>query len=383
MSRKPRVSIVVPTFLPHDAVGNDVLGMLETFRSLGYEATILAQFIHPTHQPLPRRVEQESAARWADENDILVYHHAIHWPLGEELLERVRNKIIIRYHNISPAHFYSRYSAHLYGACTDGMDATRRLAHHPRAWFWAASTFNAEGLIRMGAPPERCRVVPPYHRIDEIAAAPVDTITAGAYRHTVNVLFVGALRPHKGHRKAIEVLAACHRIGGDRYRLIFAGNSDPDLKQYEDDLLALAAQLGVERSVEIARGVSPSQLRAYYLTASVFLCVSEHEGFCVPIVEAMYFRVPIVAWSTSGVKETCAGAGIVFEEFDADRLAQTIDDCLEDIALSRELGTRARRRYDEAFRPGIIQARLRELLSEVERSPNNAVAERVRTAHDG
>jgi glycosyltransferase involved in cell wall biosynthesis len=107
-------------------------------------------------------------------------------------------------------------------------------------------------------------------------------------------------------------------------------------------------------------------LRAYYTAASVFLCVSKHEGFCVPLVEAMYFRVPIVAWATTAVGETCGGCGRVFGAFDAGAFAVAIDQCIDDPAVARRLADQGRLRYETAFHPGALDDRLLALTKEVE-----------------
>ena len=101
--------------------------------------------------------------------------------------------------------------------------------------------------------------------------------------------------------------------------------------------------------------VSPSQMCSYYQLADVFLCVSEHEGFCVLLVESMYFRAPIVAWAATAVGETCDGCGMVYPEFDAQVLARAVDACLEDPILSRDLTCRGRLRYETVFRPDAIR----------------------------
>jgi len=367
--RRPRILLAIPTFMPHDAVGNDVLGMAECFRSAGCPTTIFAQWIHPAREYCARRIDLESEATWRCPEDILIYHHALHWELGEALLANTRTKVVIKYHNVTPPGYYASYSDYLFQACRDGVEATGRIARHARAWFWADSRFSAEELVRMGAPAERCRVVAPCHRIEEeLAQAPLDNVVLGRYRAGVSILFVGWLRPNKGHRKAIEVYAQYCRLSDRASRLLLVGGSDPNLKRYEDDLRTHAVRLGVGRRIDFAVGVTPAQLRAFYLAASVFLCVSEHEGFCVPLIESMFFRLPIVTWATTAVRETCADAGIVFEDFQAARLAESIDECVENAVLARELAERGRGRYERLFRPAAIQRRLRELLAEVEES---------------
>jgi L-malate glycosyltransferase len=364
-----RVLLVVPTFLPHDAVGNDVLGMAECFESAGYQTTILAQCVHPILEKRARCIDEESNATWKCPDDILIYHHAQYWQRGEELLEDTATKMVVKYHNVTPPGFFERYSDKLVQECQRGVELTGRIARHPRAWYWGDSSFNTGELIKAGAPPERCRVVPPIHRIEqELAGSPVDNRVLARYRDSTNILFVGGLRPHKGHLKAVEVFARFRGLSDRKSRLLLVGGSDPNLKRYEDDIRARAVQLGVEAEVDLAIGASPAQLRAAYLAATVFLCVSEHEGFCVPLIESMYFRLPIVAWATTAVKETCAGVGIVLEDFDAARLAESIAECVENPVLAQELACRGRSRYESSFLPAAIQRRLLDLLTEVEQS---------------
>jgi len=361
------VLLALPTFMPYDAIGNDVLGMADCFQNAGYQTTIFAQWIAPARASVSRRIDLESDATWSCPEDILIYHHALHWEVGEALLAKARTKVVVKHHNVTPPAFYQRYSEYLFRACQEGMEATRRIARHPRAWFWADSSFNAAELVRCGAPPERCRVAAPCHRIEEeLASAPLDNTVLGRLRGGTNILFVGSLRPHKGHLKALEVLAHYRDLSDRRACLLLVGGSDPDLRLYEDDIRARAGQLGVERYVDITAGASPGQLRSFYLAGDVFLCLSEHEGFCVPLVESMYFRLPIVAWATTAVKETCAGAGMVFDEFKAGSLAECLDECVENPAWALEFADRGRRRYEEVFRPEAIRRRLLDLLAEVE-----------------
>jgi glycosyltransferase involved in cell wall biosynthesis len=101
--------------------------------------------------------------------------------------------------------------------------------------------------------------------------------------------------------------------------------------------------------VIFAGSVTQSQLRTYYTAAEVFLCTSEHEGFCVPLVEAMLLRVPIVAWARTAVGETVGEAGLVWGEDDPDLLAESVATVLESPSLRRTLVERGFRRYKERF----------------------------------
>jgi len=366
--RKPRVYLALPSFWPYDAVGNDVLGMKACLEAAGYDTAIFATLMDADCEGYARKLDVQDPI-WRSPDDILIYHHAIYWEAGERLLEQARVKVAIKYHNVTPPHFFQGYARHYYDGCSGGLAATQRLARRPGTYFWGASAFNVADLVRHGAPPERCRVIPTIHRIEEeLACAPFDSVIVGAYRQSrANILFVGSLRPNKGHRKAIDVFAAYRRLSDAPVRLVFAGSFDPSLKCYLDEVQAHAAAQHVGADVHFAFTVTPSQLRAYYLCSSVFLCTSEHEGFCVPLVEAMYFRTPIVAWNTTAVGETCGPAGLVFQEFSPEGLAGAIDECVENPAMALQLADCGWAQYESRFDRRVTGRRLLELVEEMER----------------
>ena len=368
MTSKPRIFFLLPTFQPNDAVGNDVLGMYHLLREAGYATTIFSEHIQPPLASVATKPRLDADRLWLDPEAILIYHHAIAWPLGEEILRRSKNKVVIRYHNVTPPEFYRNYVEFYYSYCLDGVATTKRLAQVRVDRIWGASQFNNEEFIRLGIPRDRCRVAPPIHHTEDLARAPLDAAITGTIRGaTPNILFVGAFRPNKGHFKAIEAFAAYSELSARPARLLFVGSFDPVLGGYVEELKQYAQALEVEDSVVLAQSVSQSQLRTYYSMASVFLCVSEHEGFCVPLVEAMYFRVPIVAWATTAVSETCDGCGIVLEDFDALAFAKGIDECVENPVVARTLARRGRERYESTFCREAIRTRLLGLVEEVQR----------------
>jgi glycosyltransferase involved in cell wall biosynthesis len=341
--------------------------MFRILRDAGYHATVYAEHVHADFAGITSMCRLDADELWRDPQAILIYHHAIAWDLGEQILRRSKNKIVIKYHNITPPEFFAPYVPGYYQHCVKGMEATRRLAQLPVRFVWGASQYNIEDFSALGIPPERCRVAPPIHPVEELAAAPLDAVITGAYRDGVpNILFVGAFRPNKGHCKALDVFAAYRRLTASPARLFFVGASDPLLAGYEEHVKQYVRVLDVQDDVFLAHSVTLSQLRSYYTMASVFLCVSEHEGFCVPLVEAMHFRAPIVAWANAAVGETCGGCGTVLDEFDEVALARAMEECLDNPALSRSLADRGRQRYETAFSPAAIRARLLELVEEAQ-----------------
>jgi glycosyltransferase involved in cell wall biosynthesis len=362
---RPRVAIAVPSLQPHDAVGNDVLRMAEWLTGRGVETAIFAEGIAPSLRGIAQPLQPRDR-RWASAGDILIYNHSTGWGTGRRLLERTRNRVVVRYHNVTPPRFFEGYAENYRKACEQGEAETRELAGRPDTWFLGDSEFNAGELEAAGVGRERCGVVAPFHAVERIARAPLSQAAIGMLRGTGPVgLFVGAFRPNKGHAKAVRVWAEFCRLTGERGPLVFAGNLDPALNRYKEAIEALARDLGIADLVECAHGVSLSELRAYYFASTFFLCMSEHEGFCVPLVEAMCMRSPIVAHATTAVGETCGDAAISFAEFDARAFAEEMARCYHDPAARAEMMQRGRLRYEREFTNEVSGARLERFLARV------------------
>ena len=363
MTRLPRIHILTPSLVPYDAIGNDATQMREALLRRGYPVRIFAEGIHPRFAGIAESISKAPADLWQSPADIVIYHHSMGWGLGEAILFRAKNQIVVRYHNITPPQFFARYSVQHQHVCTAGLEATRRIARRNMIVL-GDSTFNCDDMIAQGTAPEKCRVLAPLHLTEELGREPFDIPTIQRYSgEVVNILFVGGVKPNKGHARAIRAFAAYHHQFNSRSRLIFAGGMDDRLKTYVDNLRRLAAGLGVADQVIFAGSVTGSQLKSLYVTADVFLCTSEHEGFCVPLVEAMYFRVPIVAWGKAAVPETVGGCGFVLEHWDELQCASYIAELVNDTDLATRFGDLGRRRYEEMFSRGVLRKKLLDIMA--------------------
>ena len=178
-------------------------------------------------------------------------------------------------------------------------------------------------------------------------------------RDLVNWLFVGRLSPHKGQEAVIRAFAHYHRHIEPRSRLTLAGSarSAPGYQHY---LRAWAVALGVEDAVVFSQP-GDTQLAACYASADVFVCLSQHEGFCVPLIEAMGLRVPVVAVPTAAVPYT-GGDAARYADADAAALAAEIDALLTDEGERERQTLRGRERYDERFSTAAIERQFAELV---------------------
>ena len=370
MSRPPTIHILTPTLVPNDAISNDVLQMRAALIESGYTVMVFAEGIDPAHAHLAKPLFSAPDKFWQNSEDILIYHHSICWPAGEHILFKARNRIIVRYHNITPARFFAPYSPPHEHACEAGAESTKRIARLPDVLILGDSTYNCEDFIALGIAPEDCHVLAPFHLTEELGRQQFDMATLQQYSgDVVNILFVGSIKPNKGHARAIRVFAEYRRHFNDRSRLIFAGAIDNRLDGYVQDLRRLAASLGIAQHVIFTGAITGGQLKTLYTAADVFLCTSEHEGFCVPLLEAMYFRTPIVAWAVTAVPETLGNCGFLLEHWDEFLFASHIAQLVENSDLAAHFGDLGRKRYQSMFAPPVLHRRINEVLAEVARRP--------------
>lgn len=364
MTGLPRVHILTPSLAPYDAIGNDVAQMRDTFLRHGYPVRIFAEGIHPRCAGIAEPLSKAPADFWQSSEDILIYHHSMGWGSGEAILFNTRNRIVLRHHNVTPPRFFAPYSIHYQQACTAGLEATKKIAGLRNMIVLGDSTFNCADLIALGVPAATCRVLAPLHLTEELGHAPFDIPTIQRYSgEVVNILFVGGIKPNKGHARAIRAFAVYRHQFNSRCQLIFSGGIDDRLRNYVEDLRQLAARLGVADQVVFTGSVTASQLKSLYVAADIFLCTSEHEGFCVPLVEAMYFRVPIVAWGKAAVSETIGGCGFVLEHWDELHCAAYISELVNDTDLATRFGDLGRQRYHEVFSPGVLHRKLFDIIA--------------------
>jgi glycosyltransferase involved in cell wall biosynthesis len=352
-----RIAILSPSCPSGDAVGNDIREMRRVLEGRGHQVEIFTTVWGTLSQPrsqdgvtVPRFVRPDPSA-------ILLYHHSIGWETGIRLLTQLNCRRVIKYHNITPAHFFEPYKTWHVQECRRGREQLGELARAGCELYLSDSAYNEEELRGLGADPARCAVVPPFHQVDRLAAAQPDPeVLHDLNDGCTNLLFVGRLAPNKGHRFLLEAFAAYNNHYNSRSRLVIVGKGDWDLGAYTNGLYEHARTLGVRGQVVFAGGASEAQLRAYYECAHAFVVTSEHEGFCVPVIEAMALGVPVVALAAAAVPGTVGEAGLVWEEPEPFLLAESIARVVEDGPERAWLRAAGRRRYEEKFALPRIEA---------------------------
>lgn len=316
-----RVLLLSKTVIEGDAVGNDVLGQWKYLRKIGIDVGVYARF-----QGSSVPVDNVNLSDWSgDKNVLCIFHHSTGWEEGVDILRRIKGTRVIKYHNITPAYYFFNYSVRHSLVCEQGRKANKRLIDIGLDSVWGDSNFNLLDFFEKIPSSIDRHVLPPFFQIDALRnAVPDQVIVRRLQDGKTNVLSVGRIVPNKGHSLILRAAKKFVEKYGRGVRFIMCGGVPKGLESYLKDLFAMTKKLGVSDVVEFTDFVSLSQLKAYYLSAHVFLALSEHEGFCVPLIEAQAHGIPIIARDAGAIGATAGKNQLIFQETPAELVSAGI-----------------------------------------------------------
>ena len=360
----PRFAIVTSHLTTGDAVSNDVLAMQRVLANHGLESRMYAEsadFDEPKIWPL---AEIKQFLKSPD--DVLIYHHSFGWDTGLELLRKRHCRTVIKYHNVTPPELFTGVSQWHEQKCAEGRRHLEYIARAGFASYFSDSAYNMRELLALGAAEQNSFVVPPFHQIDRLDSVAPDLDTLEKYRDgQTNILSVSRVAPHKNQAGLIEAFAIYHHDYNLASRLVIVGREEQAFKTYSERLRGMIKILALEDAVEFLGEVSEETLKALYLLSNVFMFASKHEGFSVPLVEAMAMKVPIVSYGAAAVPETVDGAGVVLEEIDPLRLAEAVNAVVADEATGFALGVNGWHRYEKHFTNSRIETQFMRALAKL------------------
>jgi glycosyltransferase involved in cell wall biosynthesis len=319
-----RIHQVLATLGYGDAIGHEVLGIQRVLRAAGYESEIIVETADRRLEDLT--VDYRDAPGYVTADDVLIHHFSLGSRASRTAFALPARMALI-YHNITPPEFYVGIHPQLMLQCYRGLRELK--AYVPRVDLALGdSEFNRRDLERYGFEPTAVLpVVPDFSHLDRDP----DFALAGQFDDDwVNILLVGRFVPNKKPEDLVRFFHAYKRLYNRNARLILAG-SYAGFDDYLAQVRALIAKIGAS-DVHILGQVSDEELAALYEIADVFLCASEHEGFCVPLLEAFHTGVPVIAYAATAVPETMDGAGVLYAEKDPVLVASLIDAVITDSA---------------------------------------------------
>ena len=352
-----RIVQILPVLAFGDAVGNDTRALKDALSEAGYETEIYAAVIDErlpqgTAQPFERLGKLTA-------NDIVIYHLSNGHRLNYEI-EKLGGKKVIIYHNITPERYFEKYNRDACANCVQGIKAAKRLAK-TADYAIAVSEYNKQDLIRLGFTCD-IEVLPILIPFEDYEKSRTPVFFAGMMTIMSIFCLQAALCRTKKQEDVIETFYYYKKYINPKSRLILAG-SYVDVGKYHEKLELFARKLGLA-DVIFTGQIRFDEILAYYRLADVFLCMSEHEGFCVPLVEAMYFDVPIVARDTSAIGWTLGGSGVLLPDNDPVVAAEMVNRVLTDEALKEKILKNQRTRLQD-FDNQKVKARFLQIIEKI------------------
>ncbi len=312
-----------------DAIGHEVLGIQRVLRGAGYGSEIFVETADHRLEPLTRDYRELVDA--SDRDNLLLHHFSL-GSKASRTAYALPDRMALIYHNITPPEYFVGVHRTLARQTFRGRRELRAYAGRCDLAM-GDSEFNRQDLEALGFPRTAVLpVVPDFSHLDREA----NWLVARDFDDDwTNILFVGRMIANKKIEDLIRWFHAYHTVFNPRSRLLLVG-AQSQFERYVASLNQLVATLGAPQ-VHFIGQVSDEELVAFYEVADLFLCASEHEGFCVPLVEAFYKQVPVLAYAATAVPSTMDGAGVLFEDRDPLHVARVMDAIVSDVSLQEQI----------------------------------------------
>jgi L-malate glycosyltransferase len=347
----------VPAAHKGDAIGDSARRMRSLLREAGHTADLFALTID---EELAGDVLPFADPR-ARQGDVTIFHFALPSPMTEAFAGLSRRRIL-QYHNVTPARYFAPYDPGLFRLATIARRELSTLVGRVDLAL-GVSEYNRQELEALGFAPTG--VLPLAVDVARLTnATPRPALERALDDDFVNFLFVGRIAPNKKIEDHIRLAEHYKRYVDAYYRFIFVGRTDA-VPRYYSTIRALISEYQMLNERFIFTGPVPdAELAVYYRTAAVYVSLSEHEGFCAPLVEAMAIGVPILAYGAAAVPETLGGAGVQFAPKDLEYAAEMLGALAFDDDLRAGVLAGQRRRL-EAFSDARVQRDLQAAVAAV------------------
>jgi len=324
-----RIHQVLATLGYGDAIGHEVLGIQRVLRAAGYESDI---FVDTADHRLESMTRDYHELIDVSSPDNLLIHHFSLGSKASRTAFALPERMALVYHNITPPEYFVGVHRQLARECFRGRRELRAYADRCDLAL-GDSEFNRQDLDALGFP--RTAVLPVVPDFSHLDFAPNRLVADQFDDGWTNILFVGRIIANKKIEDLIRFFHAYHTGFNPRSRLLIVG-SFGGFERYLASLNQLTATLGLS-NVHFVGQVSDAELVGYYEVADLFLCASEHEGFCVPLVESFYKEVPVLAYAATAVPATMDGAGVLYDDKNPRHVASLIDAIVSDASLEDQI----------------------------------------------
>lgn len=310
------ISQFVSGFLDGDAISNYAIELQKMIRAWGYPSYIYGISEHIRSSVPNRCLDMKSYV--SHPKNIAIYHFSVGSEMTNYFKSLPEKKVLI-YHNITPPKYFKSISEITVSVLKQGREQLKELARIPDLSL-AVSAYNQQELVEAGF--HQPQIFPLILNLEDLNTPPRKKILQQFRKPALNILFIGRIAPNKKIENVILAYFYVKKYVEPKARLIIVGNF-VNMNRYLSYLKGLAIKLDLQ-DIFFTGHVPQQDLVSYYQVADVFLCMSEHEGFCIPLLEAMYFNIPVMAYAAAGVPGTLNGAGILIQKKDPIAIAEMV-----------------------------------------------------------
>jgi glycosyltransferase involved in cell wall biosynthesis len=306
----------VPAAHKGDAVGDSARRVRDLLRAMGHDSELYAMTIDDGLCDDVRPFTDESARA----GDVTILHFAISSPMTEAFAS-LGSRRVLQYHNVTPPEYFAAWDPAIFRLTSMARRELTTLARRVDLAL-GDSEYNRQELETLGfgstgvfpIAVDTGRITAPVER------PALDRILDDG---TVNFLFVGRIAPNKKIEDHIRLAEHYRRYVDTDCRFIFAGRVDA-VPKYYSMVRFLVLHYGLQDRVLFTGPVPDEELGVYYRHAAAYISMSEHEGFCVPLIESMAADVPVLAYAAAAVPDTLGGAGVQFAPKDLEFAAELL-----------------------------------------------------------
>lgn len=312
-----------------DAIGNEALVIRNYLRERGFDSEIFALFYHPRYAD--QIINYLEYDRFSSQSNIIIFHFSIGSPVTKKFL-RANDKKVIIYHNITPYYFFIDYHRVLTKDCYKGRIELKNFVGKVDLAL-GDSLYNEQELKELGF--SRTGVLPLVMDFSKFNRQVVPVLRNLFSDGKLNILYVGRIIPNKKIEDIIKIFHLYQKYFNINSRLFIIGEYR-GFERYLSALHNLVLKLGI-KNVHFSGHIPDEELISYFKLSHIYLHMSEHEGFCAPIPESFYLKIPVIAYNAGAVEETMSGQGILINNKDFVQIAALIDKIVNDSSLKEQI----------------------------------------------
>lgn len=333
-----------------DAISGEVFALSRSLQESGVETSIFALNVSHKYREgkysglveeiaqIPSEDSDDSALRMVPpvnirDGDTIVLHYSLGSPLNSYFCSVKGVRRVVIYHNITPAKWYAPINSRVARDIENGI-ADLPMVCRAADLVLADSEFNQDELAKFDIAAKVLELPLDPGRWDVVANPGIAELLTTP--HIRDILHVGRIAPNKCIEDIIKTFYFYHHYIEKNSRLWIVG-IDIDTELYSFALKRLVYDCGLEDAVTFAGAVADEELRSFYEGADVYLCMSEHEGFCLPVIEALHYELPVIAYSAGALPKTLGGSAILVSEKKFAHIAELVNEVIGNDALRKSL----------------------------------------------